>query len=95
MAVDIGGAEFEAEGGVEAVGRLAPWTRCQLDEVQSELLGGLQQSDESTPTWLPRAASSTATSSTSPNCPVRVVQMQQGDADDAAVEVSDNDQSRG
>lgn len=30
----------------------------------------------STPTWLPRAALSTATSSTSPNCPVRVVQMQ-------------------
>ncbi len=77
MAVDIGRAEFEAEGPVEAVaasrsGRDVSSTKSN----RSSSAVSSRVTMSSTPTWLPRAALSTATSSTSPNCPVRVVQMQ-------------------
>ena len=45
MAVDVGLAKLEAERLVQTVGGLAFWTRCQLDEVQPEPLGGLKQGD--------------------------------------------------
>ena len=45
MAVDVRLVQFEAERTVETVGCLPFWTGCQLDEVQPERLGGLQQHD--------------------------------------------------
>lgn len=43
MAVDVRLSEFEAERTVQAVGCLPFWTGSQLDEVQPEPLGGLQE----------------------------------------------------
>ena len=45
MAVNVRLAEFEAERTVQTVGGFPFWTRCQLDEVQPEPLGGLQHGD--------------------------------------------------
>ena len=46
MAVDARLAEFKAERTVQTVGCLPFRTGCQLDEVQPEPLGGLQQGDD-------------------------------------------------